>query len=255
MQTSSSSRIYEYIRDNHKGIELHPIAALISYIKRIEGVKLGKYEVGIKARELANLYRLEEINSLVPDVNTMCMRRKALVIIDDLDKGWDGSEESKNFVAGLFEAALSINDNNSNLKVLVALRKELYDNIPALFQDAEKHSDIIVELGWDELALLTLISARVRYSVPGLSLVDGRKIWNMIFVPEIDGTDSLKYIIDRTLNRPREIIHFCSRILAVSRKRNIWPINYVVIEEAERKYSEEKLETLHLNITFNTLAY
>lgn len=239
MQTDSSKKIYEYIRDHHKGVELHPIAALISYVKRIEGVKLGKYEAGIKARELTNLFRLEEINPLIPDLITMCKRRKALVVIDELDRGWDGSEESQNFVAGLFEAALSINESNPNLRVLVALRKELYDNIPALSHDAEKHSDIIEKLSWDESELLKLISARVRYSVPALSQANDRQIWNEIFASKLDGTDSFKYIIDRTLNRPREIILFCSKILEVSRNRDIWPVNYAVIEEAEREYSEQ----------------
>lgn len=244
MQTDSSKKIYEYIRDHHKGVELHPIAALISYIKRIEGVKLGKYEAGIKARELTNLYKLEEIKPLIPEVNAMCKRRKALVVIDELDKGWDGSEESKNFVAGLFEAALSINESNPNLRVLVALRKELYDNIPSLSHDAEKHSDIIEELSWDGPELLKLISARVRHSVSGLSVFDDRQIWNEMFVSELHGTDSFKYIIDRTLNRPREIILFCSQILKISRNRGIWPIDLAVVEEAERQYSKQRTKDI-----------
>ena len=56
------ARIYQYLRDNHKGVDSNPIGMLISYLKRMEGIKIGKYEAGIKARELRRLYSLEEIN-------------------------------------------------------------------------------------------------------------------------------------------------------------------------------------------------
>jgi hypothetical protein len=38
---------------------------------------------------------------------------------------------------------VSINSSESNVRVFVSLRKELYDNIPALYEDAQKVRDII----------------------------------------------------------------------------------------------------------------
>jgi energy-coupling factor transporter ATP-binding protein EcfA2 len=130
------ARIYNYLRDNHAGTETNPIGMLISYLKRMEGVKIGRYEAAVKARELRRLYSLEEIAPLIQDIDTVCSRRRVVVLVDELDKGWDASEDAISFVAGLFQAAISLNSQFKNLKVLLSLRRELYDNIPALYDDA-----------------------------------------------------------------------------------------------------------------------
>lgn len=48
--------IVRFLRDNLVGHQDSPIASLISYLKRIESVKIGTYEAGIKVRELDRLY-------------------------------------------------------------------------------------------------------------------------------------------------------------------------------------------------------
>jgi hypothetical protein len=54
----AGGQIYKYIRDNQQASKL---AALVSYLKRMEGVKIGRYEAAVRARELERLYKLEEI--------------------------------------------------------------------------------------------------------------------------------------------------------------------------------------------------
>src|SRR5690606_14007774 len=44
LKTGSSAKIYTYLRDHHKGVADSPIAALISYLKRMEGIKIASYE-------------------------------------------------------------------------------------------------------------------------------------------------------------------------------------------------------------------
>ena len=91
--------------------------------------------------------------------------------------------------------------------MVVSVRKELYDNIPALYQDSEKHTDIVEELVWNEKkSLLKLISVRIRHSVPGLADMTDLECRNNIFEKEVEGGGSFGYVIDRTLYRPREVI-------------------------------------------------
>ena len=61
----SANKIYSYIRDNHKSSDINPIGILVSWLKRLEGIKIGPYEAGTKSRELQSLYKLEEINYLL----------------------------------------------------------------------------------------------------------------------------------------------------------------------------------------------
>jgi hypothetical protein len=240
------AKIYAYLRDNHKGFQGNPIAVLISYLKRMEGLKIGPYEASIKSKELIKLYRLEEINELLPALTEMCQKQKLLVLVDELDRGWDASEDAKAFVAGLFQAVISINELTPNLRVIVSLRMELYDSIPALYEDAQKYRDVMEIISWDEASLLQLVAKRIRHTVQGLTDNNDIECWNNVFAETLDyrQTKSFNYLVDRTLYRPREIIQFCTDALQESRKAQSWPIDYPVITKAELLYSEERTKDI-----------
>jgi hypothetical protein len=243
------ARIYQYLRDNHKNIDSNPIGMLISYLKRMEGIKIGKYEAGLKARELRRLYSLEEITPFIDDLDSLCSKRNAIVFVDELDKGWDASEDAISYVAGLFQASISINTQFKNLRVLLSLRKELYDNIPALYDDAQKVRDIIETVEWDEPKLLELISRRISNKFQIDTKLSFEDIWNLAFQDTLEyrQTKSFNYIVDRTLYRPREIIQFCNDIAEGVRGqlfKGTIPFDYKQIADAEYGYSEARLKDI-----------
>jgi hypothetical protein len=242
IKTGASAKVYEYLRDNHQGSQDTPISVLVSYLKRIEGFKIGSYEASIKTKELTKLYKLEEIEHLLPCIQELVQKKPVAVLIDELDKGWDSSEDAKAFVAGLFQASVSLNEKSPNLTVYISLRQELYDSIPSLYDDAQKYRDIIETIRWDESSLLSVVSKRVRYSVPDLKNASDAECWNAVFAETLQyrKTKSFNYMIDRTLYRPREIIQFCTDALEESRKHKILPIDYGVISVAELEYSNAR---------------
>ncbi len=84
--------IYSYIRRNHKGYDKQSNWELFTnYLKRIEGVKVGPYEAGIKTKELQDLFKLEEVTNLLEELKILCKRKPIFLLIDELDKGWDAS--------------------------------------------------------------------------------------------------------------------------------------------------------------------
>jgi len=241
--------IYTYLRDNHSGTDTNPIGMLISYLKRMEGIKIGKYEAAVKARELKRLYTLEEITSLIADLERVCERHPVTVFVDELDKGWDASEDAISFVAGLFQAAVAINTQMTNIRVLVSLRKELYDNIPALYEDAQKVRDIIETVEWDEPSLLELIAKRISRRFPELGKLSFEDKWQASFAETLEyrRAKSFNYMIDRTLYRPREIIQFCNDVADQARRQLITiqlPFDYKQIAEAEYSYSESRVKDI-----------
>ena len=252
LKTGAAARIYTYLRDNHAGAQDSPIAVLVSYLKRIEGFKVGSFEASLKTRELTRLYRLEEIHQLLPGLGELCERRRAIILVDELDRGWDSSEDAKAFVAGLFQACVSINELTPNLRVYVSLRQELYDSIPSLYDDAQKYRDIIETISWDEPALQSLVAKRVRYSTRVLHDADDNTCWNSVFAETLDyrGAKSFNYMIDRTLYRPREIIQFCTDALQRARTVNQWPIDYGVLSTAELTYSEARAKDIAAEYRF-----
>jgi hypothetical protein len=244
LRVGAGARIYSYLRDHHSDFSLNPIATLISFLKRLEKLKVGNYEAALKARELHRLYRLEEIEPLLNDLNETCAKHKVVILVDELDRGWDASEDAKAFVAGLFQAATSINIRTKNVRVLISLRQELYENIPSLYEDAQKVRDIIEVLEWDESQLRELVAKRIGHSYPESAKIPSGERWNLVFAnsQEYGKPGSFKYMADRTLLRPRELITFCieARDRAISEGRNL-PIEYDLVRTAEKKFSADRV--------------
>jgi hypothetical protein len=238
-----AASIYRYIRDNYVGGAVGKLSALVSYVKRMEEIKIGPYDALLRTRELERLYKLAEITPLLPVLCQILEKQKVVVLVDELDRGWDESEDAKAFVAGLFQACMSINGLSDNLRVYISLRQELYDNIPALYEDAQKFRDVIEAISWTKPRLLELIAARIRYSLGKLEHASDQWCWDKVFTsqsPEA-GSSSFEYMIDRTLYRPREIIQFCAQAIeaAFDRKSGL-PVDASTITDVEFAYSEER---------------
>lgn len=253
LKTGASAKIYNYLRDNHSSIETNPIGTLISYLKRLEGIKIGNIEASVRAHELQKLYKLEELNTLLPSLQELCAKRPVLMLVDELDRGWDASEDAKSFVAGLFTAAISINQAVPGFRVLLSLRRELYNSIPALYEDAQKIRDIIEVIEWDEASLLELVGKRIETSLKLDARLRHDRLWNLIFEETLDyrKTKSFNYMIDRTLYRPREVIQFCAMVRDAALDQKVEPpLNYGIISEAEISYSEARLKDIAAEYRF-----
>jgi hypothetical protein len=246
----AGGQIYTYIRDHHTNRQASKLAALVSYLKRMEGFKIGKYEASVRARELEKLYKLEEINHLLPALREVARRRRVIVLVDELDRGWDSSEDARAFVAGLFQACISVNSLHDNLRVYVSLRRELYEDIPELYEDAQKYRDLIETIRWNSASLLKLIANRIRHSLPALANHDDQACWDTLFAAG-GGGGSFRYMIDRTLYRPREIIHFCAQALESARDlRATVPLRHAPVREAEYLYSRERARDIAAEYRF-----
>lgn len=254
-RNTPQDRISRYIRDKHVGGQYDKLSALISYLKRLEGVKLGKIEAGLKTRELQKLYKLEEITELIPDVKEVLEKKKIVIFVDELDKGWDESEDAKSFVAGLFQACQALNSVSPNMKLYMSLRQELYENIPALYDDAQKLRDLIETIRWDEVGLKRLVASRIRVALnradetskSAFLGVPDDLVLNSLFVETLTyrRNNSFNYLIDRTLYRPREIIQFFSQAIDKATESGATaPLNYDTIVAAEHVYSEDRAQDI-----------
>lgn len=160
--------------------------------------------------------------------------------VDELDRGWDSSEDARAFVAGLFQACISVNSLHDNLRVYMSLRRELYEEIPELYEDAQKYRDLIETIHWNSASLLKLIANRIRHSLPALADHGDQACWDTLFSPASSG-GSFRYMIDRTLHRPREIIQFCTLALECAHdSRATVPLRRAAVREAEYPYSRER---------------
>ena len=147
---------------------------------------------------------------------------------------------------------MSINQRFTNLKVLISLRKELYENIPALYDDAQKNADQFETIEWTEETLFELITKRIRKNIKSSLDIGNEQLWEEVFSNIIDyrGAKSFNYIVDRTLYRPRELIQFCTDIKDSLQVTDKVPINYDVIGRTEYKYSESRTKDIAAEYKF-----
>jgi hypothetical protein len=260
LKRGPASDIYRYVRDHHATRQAGKLSAMVSYLKRLEGIKLGKFEAGIKVRELEKLYKLEEVHHLLPSLRSILDRERVVVLVDELDRGWDSSEDAKAFVAGFFQACVSINGLHKSVRVYVSLRQELYDNIPTLYEDAQKYRDLLETIRWAKESLLTLIAKRIRHSAYHIGYnprllehASDADCWGAVF-PTPRGhprNNSFNYMVDRTLYRPREIIQFCAEAVELARDRTpVLPLQYSFIGQAELRYSAERAKDIAAEYRF-----
>lgn len=248
-----AASIYRYVRDHHVAGTTGKLSALVSYIKRMEGVKVGNFDASLRTRELEKLYKLAEIAPLLPVLSEVLEEQRVVVLVDELDRGWDESEDAKAFVAGLFQACMGINALSDNLWVYISLRQELYDNIPALYEDAQKFRDVIEVVSWTKPRLLELIAARIRYSLGGIEWESDQRSWERVFSKESPepGRSSFDYMIERTLLRPREIIQFCAKAVEAAFDGGTGlSIDASVIASVELAYSEERTKDIAAEYRF-----
>jgi hypothetical protein len=242
-------QIYGFLASRFFGHQDDPKELLISYLKRLEQVKIAGTEV--KLRELDRLYKLEELEGCLPQLSQCLDSQHVAIFVDELDRGWDNSEDAKHFVAGLFQAAIEINRIHPNLRVYISLRQELYDTIPEIYQDAQKIRNSIRYLKWNEDDLKRLAEQRLAAIFSDIHFEPPSNWWNCVFEETIKyrKTKSFNYFVDRTTYRPREIILFLNECIASHRDIGT-KMDYGTISSAEYEYSKGRNDDIAAEFRF-----
>ena len=112
---------------------------------------------------------------------------------------------------------------------------------------------VITTIAWDDnnyFSLKQLVAARIAHYLNEPIPTDFRTInnyWNMLYPVNIyyNGKPNYlnNYIINRTFQRPRELLQFC-RLILESSKKNYLPVEEGAISPAEIQYSNWKLNDL-----------
>ena len=177
------------------------------------------------------------------------------VLFDKLDDGWDNSPEIKSSMIGLLRAARDLNIEAAKrfkaLRCVVFLRSDIYDCL--LYNDKNKAFSDIEFLAWKDDKLKQLIDRRIAKS---LALASEADAWDRTFSkePMRQGVKNFRYIIRRTLLRPRDLIAFCKHCKDTALQNDHGIIENSDIYIAEAMYSEriyrEFVDEMHKQYPF-----
>ncbi len=219
---------------------LNPVSGLSKF-----SAKLGVFEAGFEAspkKELVDAANiLEEFEDKLEELLSLLDQISITVLIDKIDEVWNTTEESSLMIIGLINAIHGLNSSLQRTNILLFLRSDIYDTLR--FNDADKLRNLEERIFWSDKDLKQLIANRGRFSA-GLDIKEADKLWNIFFDNSIGEQDSFRYILNRTLKRPRELIQFCNLSLTIAQDQGYEKITHESILSAEAQYSNWKLNDL-----------
>jgi hypothetical protein len=200
-------RIEQFLLDHAQYKDSDLFTRFVHRLSRIEAVKVGPWELGVKTKELQRLYSMEDLYSLVPDLRT-ALNEDILVLIDELDKGWTNTDHSNHFIASLMRAAIRVQSLGLRIRVIAFLRSEIFDLVKGSLDHLDKLRSGIEHLQWSRNGLAALVVRRVAFSM-GLATqeIDPDFVGTM-FPDAIGGLAGFDYLLSRTTMRPREVLQF-----------------------------------------------
>lgn len=166
------------------------------------------------------------------------------LFIDELDTGWDNSKGATSFIHGLFYAIRQIK-KMQNVRVFVSLRSDMYNNLSSILPDPEKMREEIERFSWNPGKLKGLIAERIKASYPGMSRSTTSDIEA---ISSVFDAGVLEYIIQHTLQRPREVIQFCKDAHTMFTEQRDYltydKISLNTVKEIEPEFSKNKFEDI-----------
>lgn len=212
-----------------------------------------KSELAAKYQRIVNDTQISRLNEMIKVINEAALDEQHFiyVIIDDLDKEWEDERIANLIVQCLFQAVVDIQDIK-HLKMLVALRTNIFRQLHygehSKGGQEEKFRGLALHLRWTSNDLHSLLTNRAeaasrRYSLnPPKTLTDMLPNANKNKAKNKGDIDPIKYILDRTLMRPRDAILYLNSCVREATGKET--ITWQNIYQAEKYYSEERLLAL-----------
>ena len=177
------------------------ISEILTKIK-VKAGNLG--ELGIHIEK--ELRTVSEVDALEHHITVLCgAGAKLVIMIDDLDLGWDNSKLSNNLLLGLLSATSYIQAISQNIHVLIFLREDVYSLLMEQTQHSDKYRNI-ERIRWEKDGLITLLNERIKFNFDSHKEDAGSNPFALVF-PETVGTHNTdNWLVERTLQRPRELI-------------------------------------------------
>lgn len=200
------------------------------------------------AQEIISHIQVEDLNRIRDYVGSVILddpQKPCYVLIDDLDRFVVDDPLVHDLIRGLI---LEIYDwkKIKNLKVIYALRNNILNKIESEFRtrsyQKEKLEDQRYYLDWTRQELVELIDRRLWKISQDLNFINIPTLREMLPKRSSRYPSGLDYILERTLNRPRDIIDYINRAgaLCIGKER----ISIQVLQEVEDSYSQGRLAAL-----------
>lgn len=251
----TEARVREVIRNIEQKLETQSGVDLNGLLGRGKfGANLTESEVSsevidiiYKAQKVVDEVQIQELENVIRLLSQDIFNdkhEKYYIIIDDLDVDWAHDHIRFKLIRALIETIRKFR-RISNLKILVSMRSDLLHTVlektkSSGFQ-AEKYDDLFQPIIWSGDVLREMASKRVGYLFR--DQYTGKEITlSEVLAAKVGDKDGFEYILERTLDRPRDVISYMNECFEVGAGQH--KLSNKVIRDAEALYSAKRLRSL-----------
>ncbi|MDH5668828.1 MAG: hypothetical protein OEY86_12525 [Nitrospira sp.] len=212
------------------------IADVLSKLKAKVG-ELGELGLALE-KELRNV---ADVDALEHHIRAITAEgANFIVLIDDLDLGWNNSETANNLLLGLLSAVNYLSGLSRNMYLCVFLREDVYTILITKTQHSDKYRNV-ERIRWEKPDLMSMLAARINFNREqhGRSKLDDPM--STVFPQTVGTHHTDNWLYERTLGRPRELIQLSRYYTESVDSEN--PSDEA-LKASEQGYSEWKLDDL-----------
>lgn len=171
-------------------------------------------------------------------------KRQVVVLVDQLDEGYEPDEIGSGLVGGFAHAVVDLNHQLPNFRAYVFLRDNLFKAIGKLDPDYSKNIEgRYLRLHWDEQQLFDLVCARLKTAF-SLDLDSNRKIWNRCTAVDLQELAGFEKCLQLTLYRPRDVLSLLNDAFQQAQRHRRETLVMEDVCATAREISETRLDDL-----------
>ncbi|MCK5534361.1 hypothetical protein KAI68_04525 [bacterium] len=241
---------YELHRNLEQGDFSERLNDLINkIIERSPKIELSKGSPGIT--ELIFIHDIAKLKELLAEY--LSDKEEVWLLFDNLDKNWKANKQNEHEVL-ILKALLSAGrklkkmlvKRRINFHSIIFVRSDIYSFF--LEETTDRGKEQVVYLNWDDVNLFkVMFGLRVDYNAK--TVEDFNEIWTNMFDLHIGAISSFNYMIERTLQRPRDFLLFSAYALQTAINRGHNRINADDILQSEETYSRDLFTGLSYEIS------
>lgn len=207
---------------------------------------------------LAQIFQSKHVLDLERLLETATASKQIYLLVDNLDRNWQidpADTVCARLIVGLIAAASHHYTHcpiGKTIRPVVFLRDDVRRSVEHADLDMGKRD--WMSLTWDAESLENLVAERIRVSVdPGElgATKASPQLWAECFAPEVKGTPTPRFISQRTLMVPRQMIWYCTAALDVARMRGHARIEPEDLVAVEKEQSQRVLKNVAQEFQFS----
>lgn len=198
---------------------------------------LASLKDGNEADWLLAIKRPKTVSSEINDAKLLTASQT--ILLDAIDESWDGSEMAVMYLAALMHAALEINTQVHNLRVLVFIRENIFERVRRADSEFSRLETCVVGLDWTREQLMEMIEKRLNHKLVS-KLALGGPTWDAFF----EETAAKEMIFGFCQERPRDVLTYVALAIENAKSRNHHIITRLDVLDARRRFSTSRLGDL-----------